>query len=72
MAFGIMLVIVGTVFLLQNLGYFSVEAWNILWPALLIGLGLAMIAKRTRSSQACCRRDDPRCSKEEEVISSDR
>ena len=44
--FGIILIIIGIVFLLQNLGYISEGAWAIIWPAILIVIGLGVIFKR--------------------------
>ena len=46
MIFGLILLIIGVVFLLQNLGYISGAAWSIIWPAILIVLGLALVFKR--------------------------
>jgi len=33
---GSILIIIGIVFLLQNLGYISEGAWSTIWPAILI------------------------------------
>lgn len=46
MIFGIALVVVGAVFLLQNLGYISASAWGIVWPVIIIAAGLSMIFKK--------------------------
>jgi len=46
MIFGFILIIIGSVFLLQNLGYISEGAWSIIWPAVLIVIGLGIILKR--------------------------
>ena len=46
MIIGLILIIIGAVFLLQNLGYISEGAWSIIWPAILIVIGLAVILKR--------------------------
>ncbi len=43
---GFILIIIGIVFLLQNFGYISEGAWNIIWPAILIVIGLEIILKR--------------------------
>ena len=43
---GFILIIIGTVFLLQNLGYISEGAWSIIWPAVLIVIGLGIVLKR--------------------------
>jgi len=46
MFLGLILLISGVVFLLQNLGYISEGAWSIIWPATLIVIGLGLILKR--------------------------
>lgn len=46
MIFGLILIIIGLVFLLQNLGFVSEGAWSIIWPAILIVIGLALVCKR--------------------------
>jgi len=46
MIIGFILIIIGVVFLLQNLGYISEGAWSIIWPAILIVIGLAIILRR--------------------------
>lgn len=42
---GLMVLIVGIVFLLQNLGYIGGNVWNIIWPAIIIIVGLSMVMK---------------------------
>jgi predicted permease len=46
---GIILIIIGVGFLLQNLGYISGGVWNIIWPVILIVLGLSLIFRRPRA-----------------------
>ena len=46
MIIGLILLIIGIVFLLQNLGYISEGAWSIIWPAVLMVIGLGTILKR--------------------------
>lgn len=46
MIFGIALVVIGVVFLLQNLGYISASAWGIIWPVIIIAVGLSMLCKK--------------------------
>ena len=46
MILGLILIIIGAVFLVQNLGYISEGAWSIIWPAILIVIGLGLILKR--------------------------
>lgn len=43
MFFGIAILIIGIAFLLQNLGLISGNFWDILWPLLIILLGLSMV-----------------------------
>ena len=43
---GLILIIVGAVFLLQNLGYISGGDWSIIWPAILIIIGLWILLKK--------------------------
>lgn len=40
---GLLILAVGVVFLLQNLGYISGSVWEIIWPAIVIVIGLTMI-----------------------------
>jgi len=46
MIIGLILIIIGLVFLLQNLGYISEGAWSIIWPAILIVIGLGILLKK--------------------------
>lgn len=46
MILGLILIIIGAVFLLQNSGYVSESAWSTIWPAILIVIGLGSILKR--------------------------
>jgi len=46
MIIGFILIIIGVVFLLQNLGYISGESWSIIWPAILIVIGFWILFKR--------------------------
>jgi len=47
-AVGILLVAVGAVFLLGNLGLFRGLDWKYIWPLAVIALGVYLIAQRTR------------------------
>jgi hypothetical protein len=40
---GIILVLAGGLFLLNNLGFLKVDVWNLLWPFFLIALGIAFL-----------------------------
>lgn len=57
MFFGIALVIIGGVFLLQNIGIISSNAGSIIWPLLLIALGLAALTKKHKGNCWSCGRD---------------
>ncbi|MDQ6859103.1 MAG: PspC domain-containing protein [Chloroflexota bacterium] len=46
---GILLVAVGAVFLLGNMGAFRFIDWHYIWPLVLIALGVYFIAQRSRS-----------------------
>ena len=46
MILGLIFIIIGIVFLLQRLGYISEGVWGIIWPAILIVIGLGLILKR--------------------------
>jgi len=46
MFLGLILLITGGVFLLKNLGYISEPAWSIIWPVILIVIGLWILLKR--------------------------
>ena len=48
MWFGVSIIIVGVILLLQNLGLVAGGAWNIIWPALIILLGVSILARRDR------------------------
>jgi hypothetical protein len=45
MLIGVVLVIFGVLFLLQNLGYFTYDIWNLFWPLILIAIGLKVAIK---------------------------
>jgi hypothetical protein len=50
MFIGLIIVCLGTIFLLRNLGILSGAMWEIFWPSLIIVFGLAMIFKKKRKS----------------------
>jgi hypothetical protein len=43
---GIILIVLGAYFLLTNLGVLSNIRWDIVWPVVLIGLGLLVFLRR--------------------------
>ena len=45
---GLILVVIGVVFLLRNLGFLPEGAWSTLWPVLLVLLGLFLIWRHGR------------------------
>jgi hypothetical protein len=45
---GILLVAVGVLFMLGNLGWFRFLDWKDVWPLVLIAIGVYFIAQRTR------------------------
>jgi cyanate permease len=49
MFIGVIVIIIGCVFLLQNLGIISQDSWSIIWPMFLIALGLSMVFKNSCS-----------------------
>ena len=52
MFFGLFLAIIGAIFLLQNLGYITADAGSVIWPVVLIVLGLSLVFKKKRGH--CC------------------
>lgn len=50
MWFGFGLVLAGILLLLSNLGILSGDAWDYIWPAAIILLGLSMLMRR----EVCC------------------
>ena len=45
---GILLVVVGAIFMLGNVGAFRFVQWSVIWPLVLIALGVFFIAQRAR------------------------
>ena len=48
--FGLVLIVLGVLFLLANFGLFSWWNWSVWWPVVLILIGLAVLARRMRPS----------------------
>jgi hypothetical protein len=49
MILGIIILAIGVVFLLKNLGVIAENTWDIIWPVVLIAIGLKLtLRKRTR------------------------
>jgi uncharacterized membrane protein len=49
MFFSLLLILIGIVFLLKNLGLIAGEVWGIIWPLILILMGVYFILKSRRS-----------------------
>ena len=43
--FGLILILLGVVFLLRNLGIITIDVWNIIWPSILIIFGLYLLIR---------------------------
>ncbi len=43
---GLIILIIGVALLLRNLGYLSIELWNIIWPSIWIIVGLKFMLKK--------------------------
>jgi hypothetical protein len=48
MFFGLLLVILGVLFLLRNLGILDSSVWGILWPLAIVVLGLSIAIKKNK------------------------
>jgi len=51
MFFGLIVLIVGVVFLLKNVDVIGGEIWTIIWPCLIIALGLSILFKRKKNEK---------------------
>ena len=49
---GIAVILIGLIFLAQNMGWISGNTWQIIWPILVILVGLSMICKHR--GMCCC------------------
>jgi len=49
-----LLVILGVLFLLENLGFLPWLNWSIIWPLVLIAAGLYMMKKKCREGEYDC------------------
>jgi len=52
MFIGIAIIVIGLVFLLQSLGIISGSVWSIIWPCILIIIGIGIIYKER--GKCCC------------------
>ncbi len=46
MWFGVTLIVVGVVFLLDNVGFLSHEAWDVIWPMVIVVIGIFVLFKK--------------------------
>lgn len=46
MFFGYLLIIIGVIWLLKNLGIFTAATWDIIFPMVIIACGLAVIFRK--------------------------
>lgn len=44
---GILIIVIGIVFLLQSLGIISQSAWTVIWPIILIIIGAYIVIRRS-------------------------
>ncbi len=57
MFFGALLIVLGVVFLLQNMGLLPAGSWSVIWPIAIIALGVSIVAKKD-SSWCWCGKSD--------------
>jgi len=49
MTAGIIVILVGVVFFLKNLGYLAVVSWDLIWPLIVVIVGIGMISRRCKN-----------------------
>ncbi|MEK7139194.1 MAG: DUF5668 domain-containing protein [Patescibacteria group bacterium] len=54
MFFGALLMLVGLVLLAQNVGLLPQDFWSVLWPAVLIALGVSLLMKKGNCWHGWC------------------
>lgn len=47
-AFGYFLIAIGVAFLLANVGAFRIVRWDLVWPVVVVGAGVLLLAQRIR------------------------
>lgn len=53
MVLGIVLIIIGVLLLLDQMGWIAnLNFWGYIWPALIIGIGVNMLARRKKQSHS--------------------
>jgi len=53
MFFGLAIILLGVIFLLNSLGIISGDTWNIIWPSLLIIIGASILVKDMKKESRC-------------------
>jgi uncharacterized membrane protein len=48
MLFGLIIIVVGLVLLLKNLDILTASSWNIIYPAVIVLIGLAIMLKKKK------------------------
>ncbi len=48
MFIGILILALGVIFLLQNLGYIQGSLWQVIWPLALMALGISILLEKWR------------------------
>jgi len=56
MIFGLILVAIGIIFLLQNLNIITGRAWEIIWPVVVILIGIGFGVRHVKG-KGCCGED---------------
>ncbi len=51
MVFGLILIAIGLIFLLQNLNIISGRAWEVIWPVVVILLGVGFFVRHWKRKQ---------------------
>lgn len=46
---GIIVTIIGVLFLLKELGYIALVSWDLIWPVIIILVGVSMMMRRCRT-----------------------
>jgi len=54
MFFGLLLILIGLIFLLKQLGILSGSVWGVIWPALLIIWGLVILTRKGKGGCWMC------------------
>lgn len=55
---GVVLIVVGFIFLLQSLGFVTGDVWNFVWPAIIVMLGVFIIINKRKEDDKCCKEDE--------------